>query len=150
MDCKHCSKPCCKCGKQRNGKQKYRCKNCFKYQQASYQNQAYDIDINSQITSMAKEGVSIRSIGRLLSISKNTVLRRIRLIVASIKKPEIKLGSIYELDEMWTFSQSKNNQQWISYIYDRSTKTVVDFVVGRRSRELSRPIVSEVFRIAQN
>ena len=147
MDCKHCSKPCAKCGKQRNGRQKYRCKSCLKYQQSRYQNLAYRIEINRQITSMVKEGVGIRSIGRLLSISKNTVLRRIRLIAASINKPtHIRLGSIYEIDEMWTFSGSKKNQQWISYIYDRSTKTVVDFVVGRRNGDFLRPMVSEVLR----
>jgi transposase-like protein len=49
MDCKYCSKPCNKCGKQGNGKQKYRCKRCLKYQQDDYQKHAYNIGIKDQI-----------------------------------------------------------------------------------------------------
>jgi insertion element IS1 protein InsB len=110
MDCKYCSKPCCKCGKQSNGKQKYRCKHCLKYQQASYIHQAYNLNINNQIISMVQESMGIRGIGRLLSISKNTVITRIKLLSAKIQKPEIvSKGHIYEVDEMWTFSGSKKN-----------------------------------------
>lgn len=147
MNCKYCSKPCSRCGKQKNGKQKYRCRTCLKYQQGSYINQAYHLNINDQIVSMVKEGVGIRGIGRLLSISKNTVLTRIKLIAKSAKRPGILYtGSIYEVDEMWTFSGSKENPQWISYIYDRASKRVVDFVVGRRSGDFLRPMISRVLK----
>tara|TARA_R100000697_G_scaffold122933_2_gene153773 strand:+ start:162 stop:818 length:657 start_codon:yes stop_codon:yes gene_type:complete len=147
MDCKYCSEPCNKCGKQRNGKQKYYCKLCLKYQQATYNNQAYRLNINDQIMSMVKEGVGIRGIGRLLSISKNTVITRIKSLAIDIEKPGIvSKGNIYEVDEMWTFSGSKKNQQWVSYVYDRNSKTVVDFVVGRRSRDFLKPMISEVLK----
>ncbi|MFY0592015.1 IS1 family transposase [Roseivirga sp.] len=145
MNCKYCSKPCHRSGKQSNGTQKYRCKSCLKYQQATYRNQAYHSYINDQIVSMVKEGVGIRGIGRLLSISKNTVLVRIKLIAKSVKKPRILCtDSIYEIDEMWTFVGSKKNQQWITYIYDRTSKWVVDFKVGRRSGEFLSPMISGV------
>ena len=143
MNCKYCSKPCNRCGKQKNGRQKYRCRNCLKYQQASYDNQAYYSNINDEIVSMVKEGVGIRGIGRLLSISKNTVLTRIKSIASSVKKPTtVSTGCIYEIDEMWTFSGSKKNQQWITYIYDRTNKSVIDFVVGRRNGESLKPMIS--------
>ena len=146
MDCKYCSEPCNKCGKQRNGKQRYCCKVCLKYQQDDYQKHAYNIGINDQITSMIKEGVGIRSIGRLLKISKNTVLSRTKFIAASITKPTLIPGGIYEVDEIWTFCQSKKTQQWISYIYSRSDKTVVDFVVGHRSRDFLKPMISGILK----
>ncbi len=97
--------------------------------------------------SMVKESVGVRGVGRLLSISKNTVITRIKSLAIYIKKPEIvSKGHIYEVDEMWTFSGSKKNQQWVSYIYDRNSKTVVDFVVGRRSGDFLKPMISEVLK----
>ncbi len=147
MNCRHCTSPCYKCGKQKNGRQRYRCKKCLKYQQANYKYKVYHPGINGQIVSMLKEGVGIRGIGRLLSISKNTVLARIRSIASTVKKPAIaSTGSIYEVDEMWTFNKSKENVLWITYIYDRTSKGVVDFVVGKRSRDFLKPMITRVLK----
>lgn len=64
-----------------------------------------------------------------------------------MKKPRLTpSGSIYVADKIWTFSQYKKNEQWISYIYDRSTKRVVDFVVWGRSGDFLRPMISEVLK----
>jgi len=59
-------------------RQRYRCKNCGKTQLVSYIKQAYRPHINERIVAYLKEGCGIRSVARLLGISVNTVLARIK------------------------------------------------------------------------
>lgn len=131
---------------QANGNQKYRCKSCLKYQQAIYSSEIYSLSVNNEIIALVKEGVGIRGIGRLLSISKTTVLKRIKLIASNIKRPDRIKGKVFEIDEMWTFCQNKKNEQWITYIFDRVNKCVVDFIVGRRNKDSLRPMISRVLQ----
>ncbi len=143
MKCRYCKSNCHKCGRQPSGIQKYRCQKCLKYQQASYKSKALHLATNKRIRNLVKEGVGIRGIARLLKISTTTVIKRIRAIASNLKRPEIhSYHAIYEIDEMWTFSKSKKNQQWITYIFERGTKRVMDFVVGRRSVDCLRPMIS--------
>ena len=57
-----------------NKKQRYYCKNCKTYFQEEYSYLAYNSSTNTMISSLLKEGCGIRSISRILKISKNTVL----------------------------------------------------------------------------
>ncbi|MCE7996604.1 MAG: IS1 family transposase [Roseivirga sp.] len=148
MKCKYCNKRCHKCGRQANGTQKYRCKSCLKYQQEVYSSQIYNPSVNTKIIALVKEGVGIRGIGRLLFISKTTVLKRVRQIASGIKRPVRAYGKTFEIDEMWTFCRNKKNEQWITYIFDRASKTVVDFIVGRRNTESLRPMISRVLQLS--
>jgi hypothetical protein len=69
------------------------------------------------MTALLKEGCGIRSIGRLLSISNTTVLRRIISIAKKIGKPFISFNKTYEVDEMRTFYKSKTRLLWIVYAF---------------------------------
>ncbi len=143
MKCRYCKSNCHKCGRQPSGIQKYRCQKCLKYQQASYKSKALHLATNKRIRNLVKEGVGIRGIARLLKISSTTVIKRIRAMASNLKRPEIhSYHAIYEIDELWTYSKSKKNQQWITYIYDRISKKVIDFVVGRRSIDCLKPMIS--------
>ena len=87
MKCKYCkSSDTIKKGK-RNGIQRYRCHSCKKYFQQGYKYSAYENSTNSMITNLLKEGCGIRSISRILKISKNTVLSRMLKISKQIKTP---------------------------------------------------------------
>ena len=118
-----------------NGQQRYYCKACRKSQQLTYSNQAYNSDLNIQLVALLKEGNGIRSISRLLSISTNTVMRRILTIGAQIVKPYISMGKEYEMDEMCTFVGNKCSKIWIAYAIRRDTREVVDFKVGKRTNK---------------
>ena len=98
-NCHHCSGPTIKFGKFGN-QQRYRCKSCYKTQIAHYSNKAYKPHINSYIIDHVTEGCGIRSIARLLDISPNTVIRRIKMIASNIKKPAIVTNKVYEVDEL--------------------------------------------------
>jgi transposase-like protein len=86
MECTNCNKTCQKWGRQKNGTQRFYCTGCKKAWQGSYRYLACKTD-NVSIISLLKESASIRGIGRVLRIAKNTVMSRIKKIAASITNP---------------------------------------------------------------
>jgi insertion element IS1 protein InsB len=135
MECNYCNGACKKAGRQRNDAQKYRCKVCGKYQQATYKNKAYQLDTDAQIVAHVKEGCGIWNIVRLLGIAKGTVISRIQRISKGIKPLEFTLeGCNYEVDEMHTFIGTKDVECYVTYALCRETKQVIDFVTGSRTK----------------
>jgi IS1 family transposase len=100
----------------------------------SYVNNACEISINQSIADHVKESCGIRSIARLLKISTNTVLSRIKTIADSITKPVITIGRKYEVDELKTYIKNKTNDYWVIYALDRENSHVVDLIVGKRNK----------------
>lgn len=141
MKCKYCYNHCIKAGKQRNGAQKWYCKQCLKYQLAHYKNKAYGQNINQDIIDHLKEGCGIRSISGLLKISVRTVSSRILKISRVVKRPPILLGKEYEMDEIKTFVERKTKYIWVAYAIQKDTKEVVDFVVGRRTKKTLHKVI---------
>jgi len=113
--------------------QRYKCKSCQKKFQLDFAYKAYAITINDSIVVLLKEGCGIRSIARILGISKNTVLARIISIGKTLKaKPLLQKGCSYEMDGIWTFI-GKKNAAWITYAIERKSKSVVGFVLGSKN-----------------
>ena len=131
MKCKTCKGECKKDGKQSNGIQKYRCKKCGRYQQSKYRSQVN----NEQLKAFLKEGLGIRSISRLMSISPSTVIRKVITIAAQIEQPKLTIGQEYEVDELCTYIGNKNRKRWVAYSLRRDTKTVVNFAIGSRTKK---------------
>src|SRR5688572_23577431 len=135
MDCKYCKNRCVKAGFQKSGTQKYYCNVCNKYQQQHYRSNAYLPNTNNRIERLVVEGVSLRGMERILGISLKTILKRIRKIARLIKRPFVALKKqVYEMDEMWTYIGRKSPEVWVMYALERSTKRVVDFHVGSRTK----------------
>ena len=133
INCQYCQSETIKFGNA-DGNQRYRCKKCRKIQLASYKNCAYRASVNPDIVAHVKEGCGIRSIARLLRISANTVLRRIKSIANGIKKPMIPMRGIYEVDELRTYIKNKAKECWVIYALDKQTGQVVDLKVGSRNK----------------
>ena len=127
MNCYYCNTRCIKNGKQKNGAQKFHCKNCKKYQQEEYLYNACRHNTNKGVVKLLKEGNGVRGISRILEISCTTVLKRIVLIARQIIKPPISIGKTYQVDELKTFVKKKSMERWLTYAIDSDTKQVVDF-----------------------
>jgi IS1 family transposase/transposase-like protein len=135
MNCKYCSSACVKAGVRSTGVQKFQCRGCKKYQQKTYRKNAYLLEINHNIVRLLIEGVSIRGIARVLKIAIRTVIQRIKKMARLINKPTtFSKNGTYEIDELWTYVAKKSNETWIMYIFDRATKSVIDFRVGSRTK----------------
>nr|WP_321232920.1 IS1 family transposase [uncultured Psychroserpens sp.] len=142
--CPSCRGISVKNGKQ-NERQRYRCKQCQKSFQLEYTYKAYNSGTNNLIKSLLKEGCGIRSISRIINISTKTVLSRMLKISKAIKSPYFqKLGCKFEVDELWSFIDNKDNVTWITYAIERQTKTVIDFTVGRKTSENIRPLINKL------
>ena len=145
MKCKYCHQiSTIKKGK-RNNLQRYYCKDCKCYFQCNYRYKAYKNDIDTLLRQLLKEGCGVRSISRVLNISCGTVLSRMLKISKQIKPSYFnKLGCKFEIDEMWTFIKRKEDFTWITYAIERETKRVIDFFVGRKTKENIKPLINRI------
>ncbi|MEO1033404.1 MAG: IS1 family transposase [Bacteroidota bacterium] len=144
VNCPVCNTHAVKSGLQ-NGKQRYKCKSCNKRFLVNYTYKAYNSNTNDLIKSLLREGCGVRSISRIIEVSKNTVLSRILRIAKEIKVPYFnKLGCKYEVDELWTFIKTKEDFTWITYAIERQTKQVIDFFVGSKSKENIKPLIHKL------
>lgn len=145
MECKYCGNLCIKAGKQRSGVQKFYCKQCTRYQQAIYTSEAYHPQSNDRIAALIREGMGLRSISRVLHISLKTIIHRVLKTGDKISKPfHGSRNGVYELDELWSFFGRKDNETWIMYAFDRTTRSVIDFRAGSRNKANLKSLTDQV------
>jgi IS1 family transposase/transposase-like protein len=146
MKCKYCKSHCRKKGFYKKT-QLYQCLNCKKYQRNNYTYNKFDEEHLKSIIAFNNEGLGIRSISRILKISPSTVQRKILHLARNISKPNfLETDQHYEIDELCTFI-NVNNQScytYITYVINRKTKQVIDFIVGNRSKENIKPLIEKL------
>ncbi|WP_298507396.1 IS1 family transposase [uncultured Kordia sp.] len=148
MKCKKCKGLAVKNGKQSSGKQSYYCKACKHSFQRSYNYNAYKIDTNKNIYQLLRESVGVTATSRLLSISKTTIIKRIKQMGCLITKPLFnEHHQYYELDEMRVVVGYKLNEAWITYAINRYTKKIINFIVGRRTKRNISVITKSVLQL---
>lgn len=115
ITCKHCgSGNKVKSGYIR-GKQRYKCKDCYKTYREGDIREKYSTDKKLKVLSMYLEGMGIRSIERIEKVPNPLIIKWIRkasnIIRQRLNKVEIaddiKNISIIELDELFTYCQKK-------------------------------------------
>lgn len=93
------------------------------------------------------EGIGIQSMGRILNISASSVIRHIKLLSSKTIKPiRTENNEVYEVDEIQTFigKNIPSNSIWTTYAINRRTKTIIDFVIGRRTKENLQHLTDKV------
>lgn len=145
MVCNKCGQSSCIKKGVRNGRQRYYCKSCRCNFQSGYSYKAYLPHVSTLIKSLLKEGCGVRSIARVVGVSVKTVLARMIKISSKIKRPLFNMrGSSYQVDEMWSFIGNKKNVTWVTYAIAKDTGQVIDFFVGKKSKETIRPLINNV------
>ena len=135
MNCHYCNNVCVKSGS-RKGVQRYRCKSCKKYQQAAYAKFRIVQEKYDWVVKLNNEGCGISNIARLLQISKSSVQRVIERMAARLPiLPPNETGQSYEIDELRTYCGDRKNELWLIYAINRKSKRIIDFLVGRRTKE---------------
>lgn len=145
MLCKHCKSSCIRKGI-RNNIQKYRCKTCGKCCQERYIYNSYNERTDEDIILFVKEGIGIRSIGRIKKISPKTVISRILKIGnrAKCSFPYVQ-GNSYKVDEMFTYvGDKKYGKVCIAYALERKTGYVIEIMVGNRTKLNLSKIINTV------
>lgn len=140
-----------KFGKNKKGKQKYQCcnKECkTKTFILDYDNKGCLPGVKHKIIQMAMNGSGVRDTARVLGISINTVISELKKKESEIHKinitylnniespNEIEVDIVKideaEVDEMWSYVGSKENQRWLWHAIDHKTGMILAFTFGRR------------------
>jgi insertion element IS1 protein InsB len=90
------------------------------------------------------------SIGRILKISASSVVRHIKIIAGKYIAPPIReANEICEIDEIQTYVGKKipANYTWITYAINRRTKAVINFIVGKRTKENLKTVTNKVLAL---
>lgn len=146
MKCKCCETQCIRKGIH-NGNQQYYCGQCKKYQRLHYRKRSVTKDQHQLLIKLNNEGVGIRGIGRILNIAASSVVRRIKAIAQHILAPVTKTtNDVFEIDELQTYvgKNIPSNYIWVTYAINRKTRSVIDFIVGKRTKENLKIITDKV------
>lgn len=147
MKCRYCTHPCIKKGIRPNGKQKYLCRNCNSYQQASYTSMAHLSSFNALISRMVKHGSGIRDIAHVTQTSTTTVMRRILTVSLALKPPScFQSHGDYEMDEMhsYVWKENRKTDTYIAYAIHRESGKTVHFTVGGRNKAVLGTTVEKI------
>jgi len=131
------------------GEQNYLCKKCNR--QFVENSQHVSEEKKALIKRLLLERLSLRGICRATEVSLTWLLGFIAEVYAdlpddlNVKVCEARgvvqlLRLEAEADEMWSFVARKENKQWIWIAIDATTKQVIAFYVGDRSRKSARQL----------
>lgn len=153
MTCHNCQMICRKFGKHRNGLQRYRCNQCRKTftedHAAPLDSMRIPMEKATQVLRLMVEGMSIRSIERITSVHRDTILR---LLLLAAEKITAKLRHEFEnlvieriqIDELHCFVQKRERrvsieesdevgEQYTFIGMDADTKLVFSWLTGKRT-----------------
>jgi transposase-like protein len=145
--CQYCGSACIKAGKHKNGSQKIKCKNCQKYQLVNYSNAGCKKNVKENMLKIYLKNVGIRGVALLLGVSVNTVIKEIKKYKDYRPLISFRQNQVYEIDEMRTYVKNKKRLRWIAYAIERSTKKVINVVVGSRSNSTLEKVVNSVLAL---
>ena len=126
IQCPHCQNTDLqKNGKCITGTQRWYCKRCKKYFRLEYSYNACKQGVREKIIEMTMNSSGVRDIGRVLKISKDTVCSVLKKTLKTnpyfptkaaetngMNSMEVEIRYEGEMDEFWSFVQSKSNQRW--------------------------------------
>jgi insertion element IS1 protein InsB len=138
-------------GHTRHGKQNHQCKTCGRQFTANPLDRSIASEQRLRIEQLLRERISLRGICRAVGVSLTWLLHFMvecftacpdDLHVQLPGRPTEVLVSRLEAeaDEMWSFVQKKANKQWIWIAMDATTRQVIAFHVGDRSRESGKKL----------
>ena len=154
MTCPFCSSLCKKFGKDRNGYQRYRCRQCGKVLTEPHNGHFSGMYTSPQeaasVLRLMMEGMSVRSIERLTSLHRDTILRV--LVHAGAQCETFLHRTIHavpvrevQCDELWGFvgCKEKNNVEdrvhrgdaYCFVAIERQSKLILAWHLGRRTAE---------------
>jgi len=134
-----------------NGKQNHQCKDCKREFVLNPTNITISSDKKGLIKRLLLERISLHGICRATGVSLTWLLQYIVKLYAQLPDDlnfvEINDNSsliIYpyknETDEMWSFVGDKDNKKWIWIALDLSTRQIVAFFVGDRSKNSAKAL----------
>ena len=142
-------------GHTRHGKQNHQCKACERQFGATADDHRISAAQCTMIERLLCERISLRGICRAMGVSLTWLLHFMverfatcphNLHVQLPPRPaDVVLRRLEaEADEMWSFVKKKANKQWIWIAMDTTTRQIIAFHVGDRSRESAKALWANI------
>ena len=107
----------------------------MKTYQESYLYRGANPDIKELASKMLVRGSGTRDIAHVLSISRNCVSNLIASYASINLKPSNVHYNQVQVDELYSFVQTKQKKVWILYAYCAETKEILAVTMGKRSKK---------------
>ena len=138
-------------GHTRHGKQNHQCKACERQFGATADDRLIADEQRTMVEHLLRERVSLRGSCRAVGVSLTWLLHfMVECFTACPEDLHVQLPARptavvmsrleAEADEMWSFVQKKANKQWIWIAMDATTRQIIAFHVGDRSRESGKEL----------
>ena len=142
-------------GHTRHGQQNHQCKACERQFVATAEDCSIADERRTLIEHLLRERISLRGICRAVGVSLTWLLHCMverfaacpdDLHVQVLPRPtDVVLRRLEaEAAEMWSFVTKKANKQWIWIAMDATTRQVIAFHVGNRSRDSAKELWAKV------
>jgi insertion element IS1 protein InsB len=138
-----------------SGKQNHRCKACGRQFVASAEDRIIADEQRTLVAHLLRERISLRGICRAVGVSLTWLLHFMVECFAAcpdhlhVPRPagpaEVVLHQLEaEADEMWSFVEKKANKQWLWIAMDATTRQIIAFHVGDRSRDSAKELWANI------
>jgi insertion element IS1 protein InsB len=132
-------------GTTRRGKQNYKCRDCGRQFVENPQWQPIDPDSKAMIDRLLLERVPLAGIARVMQLSEDWLQRYVNRYYQAVPQvvqvqPKSKGKLAVQMDELWSFVDSKGNKQWIWLALDVETRQIVGCYIGDRSGDSARAL----------
>lgn len=135
-------------GTNKCGSAQYYCKDCGAHRVLEPAT-GYSAREKRRILDTYKERASLRGLGRIFGVARQTVLRWLKELVQRL--PDLKdtllppqADDVLELDELWSFVFKKDAKRWLWVALCRRTRQIVAFVIGDRSEKTCRRLWNKI------
>ncbi len=130
----------------------YQCTACCRQFITDYTYRGCRSFVRELVVPMTMNSSGIRDIARVLGISPTTVLKVLRERAAKTTEPCLppRIRDL-EIHEFWSFVKDKSHQCWCWYGFNRATKQIAAYVLGRRTDRSCQQLVAKLAgcRVAQ-
>lgn len=154
LECPECNSVAIKKnGHIHNGKQNHKCLVCGRQFVRDPQNKIISEETKSRVRQALLERVSLEGICRIFDVSMPWLLGFMNEIImelpdhlnATVTSDVEELEcAVVELDEQWSYVESKKNKQWLWLALHTETRQVLAMHVGKRTRESAECLLAKL------
>ena len=132
-------------GTTHRGKQNHKCRDCGRQFVENPQRRSLDSDTLSLLERLLLERISLAGIARVLQVSESWLQTFVNRFYAHVHRtvhvtPKQKSHLQVQLDELWSFVDSKGNKQWVWLALDRTTREIIGCHIGDRSSHSAKAL----------
>jgi hypothetical protein len=142
-------------GHTRHGKQNHQCKACERQFVATAEDRLSADEQRTMLEHLLRERISLRGICRAVGVSLTWLLHFMMQCFAAcpddlhVQLPQHPTDVVIrrleaEADERWSFAKKQANKQWIWIAMDATTRQIIAFHVGDRSRDSAQELWAKI------